>query len=106
MGTVIAGVVIFGALIWGTVAFQRSLDKPGGRASMAGFSDALGNLIDVFDPAQARAEREKAHERHRGAVTPSPDDDLDRPVVIETNPDGSLRRAILRRPAAPGGDAE
>lgn len=99
MTTVIAILVIFAVLTVVTISFQRSLDKPGGRASMGGFADALGNLIDVFDPAQARAEREKAHERHRGEVTPSPDDDLDRPVIIETNPDGTLRRARIRRTA-------
>ncbi len=97
METVIAIALIVVLVTLLTIAFQRSLDRPGARASMGGFADAFGNLIEVFDPAQARAEREKAHERHKGPVTPSPDDDLDRPVVIETNPDGTPRRVRIRR---------
>lgn len=99
MGTLIACLIVLALLVVAVSLYQRSLSRPGGWAGTGGFADAFGNLIDVFDPAQARADREKAHERHRGTVAPSPDDDLDRPVIIETNPDGTLRRARLRRVA-------
>jgi len=35
---------------------------------------ALGNFIDVFDPARARAERDLDSREHQGEALPSPDD--------------------------------
>ncbi len=43
---------------------------------------ALGNFIDVFDPARARAERDLDSREHQGEALPSPDDD-DLPVRVD-----------------------
>ncbi|MFZ2503586.1 MAG: hypothetical protein WAW88_13060 [Nocardioides sp.] len=99
--TIVGIIVVFTVLTFVLIAFQRSLDKPGGRTSAGGFADALGGFIDVFDPAQKRATDNLNHEKRRGPVTPTPDDDLERPVVIETFPDGTPRRVRIRRPNTP-----
>ena len=78
---------------------QRSLDRPGGREGMGMLGDAFGSFIDVFDPGQARAQRDLKHEEHKGPVTPSPDDD-DRPVRLVNGPDGRPRKVRIRRPPA------
>ena len=56
---------------------------------------ALGNFIDVFDPARARADRDLDSREHQGEIIPSPDDD-DRPVRVDLTPAG--RTAPLPRP--------
>lgn len=48
----------------------------------SGMADGLGNFIDVFDPARARADRDLRSHDNQGVVTPDPDDD-DRPVRID-----------------------
>lgn len=48
----------------------------------SGMADGLGNFIDVFDPARARADRDLKSHDNQGVVTPNPDDD-DRPVRID-----------------------
>lgn len=48
----------------------------------SGMADGLGNFIDVFDPARARADRDLKSHDNQGAVTPNPDDD-DRPVRVD-----------------------
>jgi hypothetical protein len=48
--------------------------RNGGTAS-SGAADALGNFIDVFDPARARADRDLESHKNMGEVLPSPDDD-------------------------------
>jgi hypothetical protein len=78
------------------IRMQRSFDQPGGREGLGSVSDALGNLIDVFDPGQARAQRDLKHEEHKGPVTPSPDDGDD-PVRLVTGPDGRPRAVRIRR---------
>jgi hypothetical protein len=74
---------------------QRSLDQPGGRDGLGMVGDAFGNFIDVFDPGQARAQRDLKHEEHKGPVTPSPDDD--RPLRLVNGPDGRPRTVHVRR---------
>jgi hypothetical protein len=76
--------------------FQRGLAKEGGRPSAA-VGDGLGNLIDVFHPAQARATRDLAEQRNQGPVTPTPDPDPDDPLQIELGPGGVPRRVRIRR---------
>jgi hypothetical protein len=93
-------VLVFGILT-GTalalVAFQRSLDRPGGRRGHGGIQDAMGNLVDVFEPARARADRELRRHHDVGPVSRIPDDEDDDPVVLLTQPDGSPRAARVRR---------
>lgn len=48
----------------------------------SGMADGLGNFIDVFDPARARADRDLKSHDNQGVVTPDPDDD-DRPVRVD-----------------------
>ena len=54
---------------------------------------ALGNFIDVFDPARARADRDLDSKEHQGEVLPSPDDD-DLPVRVDLE---SGRAPVKRR---------
>ena len=94
MGGVAIGMVVLTALA--IIRMQRSLDQPGGRSGPGSVGDALGNFIDVFDPGQARAQRDLKHEEHRGPVTPSPDDEDD-PVRLVSGPDGRPRAVRIRR---------
>ncbi len=96
-GGVAAGMVLLTA--FAIYRLQRSLDQPGGRDGMGMVGDALGNFIDVFDPGQARAQRDLKHEEHKGPVTPSPDDDDD-PVRLVNGPDGRPRAVRIRRPSS------
>jgi hypothetical protein len=86
---VVAGALVLGVLGW---AGHRMLvsDRPPGSG---GASDALGNFIDVFDPARARADRDLESKEHQGEVAPSPDDD-DQPVSIDV----ARMRATVRMP--------
>lgn len=86
---------------------QRSFRRDGARVSSS-MGDGLGNLIDVFDPAQARAHRDLKAQQNQGPVAPVPDPDPDDPLQLELGPDGSPQRIRLRRPAppAPEGPAE
>lgn len=59
--------------------------------------DGLGNLIDVFEPGQARAQRDLQEQRHQGPVTPTPDPDPGEPVRIELGPGGIPRSIRIRR---------
>lgn len=59
----------------------------------SGMADGLGNFIDVFDPARARADRDLKSHDNQGVVTPNPDDD-DRPVRVDL--DSGI--ATVRRP--------
>lgn len=81
------------------VRFQRSLDRPGGRAGLGSIGDALGNAIDVFDPGQARADRELKRHHDAGPVSPVPDEEDEDPIRLLTHPDGTPRAVRLRRPA-------
>jgi hypothetical protein len=94
MGGVAVGMLLLTALA--IIRLQRSLDRPGGRDGMGSIGDALGNLIDVFDPGQSRAQRDLRHEEHKGPVTPSPDGDDD-PVRLLNGPDGRPRAVRVRR---------
>jgi hypothetical protein len=96
--TVVVGTLMVLATIVGLVRFQRSLDRPGGRDGMGGIADAFGNLIDVYDPAQARAAREIKRYEDAGPVTRSPDDEDEDPVQLIRGPDGSPRAVRIRRP--------
>jgi hypothetical protein len=70
VAVVVATLVVCGLVMW---AGTRMLTAPGPRSS--GAADALGNFIDVFDPARARADRDLESHKNMGEVLPSPDDD-------------------------------
>lgn len=93
---VAVGVLMVLVTVVGLGWFQRSLDKPGGRDGLGSIGDAFGNLIDVFEPAQARASRELKRHLDAGAVTRSPDDEDD-PVQLINGPDGRPRAVRVRR---------
>jgi hypothetical protein len=86
-----AGVLVLLLVAW---AGHRTLTARGSHSS--GTADALGNFIDVFDPARARADRDLQSREHMGEVIPSPDND-DPPIRIDTE----AMRATIRRPDGP-----
>jgi len=90
------GIGMLALTVLAIVMMQRDLDKPGGHEGFTAMGDAFGNLIDVFDPGQARAQRDLKHEEHRGPVTPSPDDHDD-PIRLVSGPDGRPRAVRVRR---------
>jgi hypothetical protein len=93
---------VLAVLTLAIVRFQRSLDEPGGRDGLGSIGDAFGNMIEVFDPAQARAALDLKSEQHKGPITPSPDDDFDRPVHVVNGPDGRPHAVRVRRSAGSG----
>lgn len=99
MGGAAVGMMLLTAVA--VIRLLRSLDRPGGRKGVGSVGDALGNFIDVFDPGQARAQRDLKHEEHRGPVTPSPDDDDDDPIRLVQGPDGRPRAVRIKRSAGP-----
>lgn len=74
----------------------RWLRRTGARGSTSGTADAFGNLIDVFDPGQARSAREIRRHFDAGPVTRSPDDEDDDPIRLLRHPDGSPRAVRIR----------
>jgi hypothetical protein len=91
---VVAMVLVTVAAVWWQ---QRALDKPGARSTSSALGDGFGNLIDVFDPGQARATRDLQHEQHKGPVTPTPDRDPDDPLTLILGPGGVPRSVRIRR---------
>lgn len=88
---VLAGVALLALIVLAGTRMLRHHDGTG-----AGTADALGNFIDVFDPARARADRDLESREHQGEVIPSPGDD-DRPVRID------LSKGTARIRRTPGG---
>jgi hypothetical protein len=84
----VAGLLVLGLVAW---AGHRMLVNPSGGGGAA--VGALGNFIDVFDPARARADRDLDSREHQGEIIPSPDDD-DALVRVDL----SSGRARVRRP--------
>jgi hypothetical protein len=68
-----AGLLAGALLVWSGHRMLRN-----GGAASSGAADALGNFIDVFDPARARADRDLESHKNMGEVLPSDDED-DRP---------------------------
>ncbi|WP_436699214.1 hypothetical protein [Nocardioides sp. BYT-33-1] len=78
-------VAVFGGaglalLVLVVLAGNRTLRRGGPTGT--GMADGMGNFIDVFDPARARADRDLRSHDDQGVVTPNPDDD-DRPVRVD-----------------------
>lgn len=90
----VIGLVLLGAVAVGLG--QRMIRGDGTRTSAA-IGDGLGNLIDVFDPAQARASRDLKEQQNVGPVTPTPDPDPDDPIRLTLGPDGSPASVRIRR---------
>lgn len=78
------------------VAGHRLLNsRRAGGSTVAG---ALGNFIDVFDPARSRSERDLSEHEHKAEVFPDPDGGHP-PVHVD------LRRGVVRiRRHPPGGE--
>jgi hypothetical protein len=73
-----AGLLVLGLVLW---SGHRMLNerRSGGSSATGG---ALGNFIDVFDPARARADRDLDSKEHQGELMPSPDEH-DLPVTVD-----------------------
>lgn len=76
---------------------QRAAGADGNRVSTS-VGDGLGNLIDVFDPGQARAARDLRAQQNQGPVAPVPDPDPEDRLAVEFGPDGRPRRVRARKP--------
>jgi hypothetical protein len=90
-----SALAIVGALVIWAGHRMVVTDRPHSTAA----ADALGNFIDVFDPARARADRDLESHKNMGEVLPSPDDDDD-----DDHPHWTLdlhRREVRIRPARP-----
>jgi hypothetical protein len=84
-----AGLLVLGLVVW--AGHRLVTERRGGTSGTT--TGALGNFIDVFDPARARAERDLDSREHQGEVLPSPDD-ADLPVRVDLAA-GTVR---IRRP--------
>ena len=94
----VAAVVGMVLLTWLAVSLMQRDLRRNGRGGVTSLGDGLGNLIDVFDPGQARASRDLKDQQHVGPVTPTPDPDPDDPIRLELGPDGEPTRVRIRRP--------
>jgi hypothetical protein len=90
---VIALLVVTSFAVW---RFERSVERHG-RPGGSSMGDAFGNLIDVFDPAQARASRDLKEQQNVGPVSKTPERDPDDPIQITLGPDGEPRSVRIRR---------
>lgn len=86
---VLAGVLVFGLIIWSGTSTLRS----GETTSSTG--NALGTVASVFDPARGRADQELKDWENTGAIIPVPESD-DRPVTVDL----TRGTATIRRPRA------
>ena len=66
-----SALAIVGALVIWVGHRMVTTDRPHSTAA----ADALGNFIDVFDPARARADRDLESHKNMGEVLPNPDGD-------------------------------
>lgn len=82
MGADVVVIVIVGVLVFALIVAAGTRMLRSGSGKSSGVHHALGNFIDVFDPARSRAEEDLKSQKHRGPVTPSPDDE-DLPVTID-----------------------
>jgi hypothetical protein len=86
-----AGVLVLGLVLWS--GHRMVTERRSGASSGAG--GALGNFIDVFDPARARADRDLDSKEHQGELMPAPDDhDLPVSVDLESGTARIRRRQV------------
>lgn len=88
-------VVLVGALVVALVVLVSHRMLRGGSGRGTAMTDGLGNFIDVFDPARAKADRDLQSQKHQGDVLPSPDDDEE----IRVRLDLDSQTARIRRSA-------
>jgi hypothetical protein len=88
---IVPGALTIALLTW---AGHRALMSANGSGS--GIADAMGNFIDVFEPARARAARDLQDHQNQGPVAPVPDDEDDAPVRLVRGPDGRPRAVRIR----------
>ena len=91
---VVFGVVGVLVLLLVIAAGHRMVRNPSPNSS--GMGDGMGNFIDVFDPARARADRDLKSKDNQGEIIPRPEDD-DVPIRI----DHVTMRATIKRPTTP-----
>lgn len=85
----LAGVVVFGLVVWAGTGMVRNQD-----GGSTGVGNALGaGLADFFDPGKARSDRDLQEQLRKTEIAPTPDGD-DRPVRIDLAA-GTVR---IRRP--------
>ncbi|RNL65137.1 hypothetical protein EFK50_03980 [Nocardioides marmoriginsengisoli] len=99
METAVMFLAVAGILLACVVAvwvFQRGLARDA-RPRTSSMGDAFGNLIDVFDPAQARASRDLKDQQNVGPVSKVPERDPDDPIQLTLGPDGNPRAVRIRR---------
>ena len=75
-------IMVVGVLVLALVIAAGTKMLRSGSGKGSGMHHALGSFIDVFDPARSRAEEDLKSQKHRGPVTPSPDDE-DLPVTVD-----------------------
>src|SRR4051794_31942263 len=95
LGALIGAILILGVTAVALIAYQRGLDKPGGRQGLGTMSDAFGAVVDVFHPAHAEARAELRRLEHKGPVTPTPESEDD-PLRLDFHPDGTPRAVRIR----------
>jgi len=74
----LAGLLVLGLVLW--AGHRMVTERRTGASSASG--GALGNFIDVFDPARARTDRDLDSKEHQGEILPAPDAD-DLPVTVD-----------------------
>lgn len=80
--------------VWGLVAFQRHLRKPGGRKGTGG-SAGLGLMESLFSPTSYEARLELERQGQKQAPAPAPGDPH-RGLKVELDSDGLPARATIQ----------
>ena len=101
VGVVVAMVLVTIAAV---VLFQRSLDKPGGREAWGGGGgDPFGPVNAIFNPGQARAQKNLEEYEKKREVAPSPEPELTKDGRIVIRRDRTPPDAPPSAPADPNG---
>ncbi len=94
MWVFVAGVLGTAGAVAAVLLGHRTLAQS--TRSSAVVADAMSGLVDVFEPARARATRDLEAFERAGPVTPVPEDVGDAAVRIVHHPDGSPRAVRVR----------
>ena len=95
----LAVIGVFVVVTVAVVAYQRGLDKPGGRPG-GGHGDVFNPVNEIFHPAAHRASDELKRYDEKVETVPSPDDEDPAHqglVQLLRNPDGSMRGVRITR---------